>query len=268
MIYIADLNDGFFNSSLYLNEYYGVTQNRDTKDYFLIMKYYKSNLRNYMIKDFYNIEWNKKLKILKRIAEGLDHIHNQKIIHRNLHSKNILCENEDDVVISDLGMSKSAMDSTDDNENYGIISYMAPEILQGKKYTIASDIYSFSMIMWELMMGKIPFWDQNLYADTDGELVFKICHGLRPLIVTNAPKGYIELMQDCWSSDPNERPIATTITHQLRDMLNHEVNYPTEIVKSPEIAPINISKPVYKSRPLSNITKAAISIRSLNSLGN
>src|SRR6266498_5486671 len=142
MIYIADLNGGFFDSLIYLNEYYGVTQNPDTKDFIIIMKYYKSDLRSYMTKDFYNIEWNKKLKILKPIAEGLDYIHHQKIIHRDLHSGNILCENDDDVVISDLGISKSAMESTDDNKIYGIISYMAPEILQEKKYSIASDIYS------------------------------------------------------------------------------------------------------------------------------
>ena len=49
MIYIADLNNKFFNSLLYLNEYYGITQNPDTKDFIIIMKYYKSDLRNYCI---------------------------------------------------------------------------------------------------------------------------------------------------------------------------------------------------------------------------
>src|ERR1043165_10105006 len=112
-------------------------------------------------------------KTLIQIAEGLKHLHDQGIIHRDLHSKNILCENEDDIVISDLGISKSAMESTDDNERFGIISYMAPEILQGKKYTMASDIYSFGMIMWELMTGRRPFWDQN----NNTELIIKICDG-------------------------------------------------------------------------------------------
>ena len=61
---------------------------------------------------------------MKHIAEGLSYIHFQNIIHRDLHSGNILCENEDDVVISDLGISKSAMESTDhDNKCYGIISF-------------------------------------------------------------------------------------------------------------------------------------------------
>ncbi len=70
---------------------------------------------------------------------------------------------------------------------------MAPEIFQGQKYTTASDIYSFGMIMWELMTGRMPFWDR--YHDT--ELIIEICDGFRPPIVTNAPEGYIELMQKC-----------------------------------------------------------------------
>ncbi len=90
------------------------------------------------------------------IISGLDHLHNQKIIHRDFHSGNILYENEFDVVISDLGISKSSIDN-DDEEIYGVISYMAPEIFQGKGYTMASDIYSFGMIMWELITGRIPF---------------------------------------------------------------------------------------------------------------
>src|SRR5688572_15565984 len=100
MIYIADLNGGFFDSLLYLNEYYGISRDPSTKDLIIVMKYYKSDLRNYVTKNFYDIEWNKKLKILLHIAEGLNHIHGQGIIHRDLHSKNILFENEKDIVIS------------------------------------------------------------------------------------------------------------------------------------------------------------------------
>src|SRR6266540_3881822 len=186
MIYDADLNEGFFNSLRYLNKYYGITRNPITKDFIIIMKYYKlGSLKGYITKNFYNIKWSEKLKILRNIVDGLKHLHNQKIIHRDFHSGNILYENEYDVVISDLGISKSSIDNNDD-EIYGIISYMAPEILQEKGYTMASDIYGLGMIMWELMTGRMPFWDQN----DDIELIIKICRNFHPPIIKNAPKCY------------------------------------------------------------------------------
>jgi len=208
MIYDADLNGGFLNSLRYLNKYYGITQNPIIGDFIIIIKYYKLGcLKNYITKNFYDIKWSEKLKILRNIIDGLRHLHNQKIIHRDLHSGNILYESEFDVVISDLGISKSSIESANDDKIYGVIPYMAPEVLQEKKYTTASDIYGFSMIMWELMTGRKPFWDQN----HDIYFIIKIHDGLRPPVVTNAPKDYIKLMQECWNSDPNKRPTAFDI---------------------------------------------------------
>ena len=97
------------------------------------MKYYKlGSLKDYITKNFYDIKWIEKLKILRCIIEWLEH-HNQKIIHRDFHGGNILYENEFDIVIGDLRMSKSSSECDDDDEIYGIISHMAPEILQEKK---------------------------------------------------------------------------------------------------------------------------------------
>src|SRR5688500_9340470 len=234
MVYNADLNEGFFNSLQYLNKYYGITQNPISEDFIIVMKYYKLGcLKDYITKNFYNIKWNEKLKILQKIIEGLKHLHNQKIIHRDFHSGNILYENEFDIVISDLGISKSSIDN-DDDEIYGVISYMAPEILQGKKYTIASDIYSLGMIMWELITGRMPFWDQK----NDIGLIVNICKNIRPPIIKNTPKGYIELMQECWNPDPNKRPTASNIYEELININSIELENPTEIVKSSDIGPI------------------------------
>src|SRR5688572_27089377 len=138
MIYNADLNEGYLDSLFYLNSYYGITQDPNTKDFTIIMKYYKYDLKRYIAENFYNTGWNKRLKILCNIIEGLVHIHSQKIIHRDFHSGNILCENEFDIVISDLGLSKSSTTSTNDDKIYGITAYVAPEIFGRKKYTMAS----------------------------------------------------------------------------------------------------------------------------------
>ncbi|PKY28281.1 hypothetical protein RhiirB3_30893 [Rhizophagus irregularis] len=121
------------------------------------------------------------------------------------------------------------------------------------------------MIMWELMTGRKPFWDRN----HDTELIIEICDGLRPPIVTNAPEGYVELMQKCWHYDPNKRPTAHELETIIRyDKLSyeHEKNNPTKIINSPDIGPItNNPGAVYKSRPLSAMISSAESTRSLRS---
>src|SRR4051812_36976835 len=200
----------------------------------IIMKYYEfGDLMKYISKDFFNISWYNKLKELFYIIIGLGELHDTNIIHKDFHSGNIFLKEGEIATIGDLGISKSAMDG-DNDEIYGIIPYVAPEIFQGQKYTKASDIYSFGMIMWELMTGRRPFWDQN----HDIDLIIGICDGLRPPIVTNAPDGYIELMQECWHSDLNKRPSANYIIIKIMTMIKNEFenrNNPTKIIKSPDI---------------------------------
>src|SRR5436190_24335788 len=121
------------------------------------------------------------------------------------------------------------------------------------------------MIMWEVMTGRRPFWDKS----HDADLIIKIVDGLRPPIVTNAPEGYIELMEECWHYDPNNRPTATDVFERLRKMFINEhemykLGNPTKIIKSPDIGPVTINNPsaIYKSRPLSGMINSAMSLRS------
>ncbi|GES92946.1 kinase-like domain-containing protein [Rhizophagus clarus] len=121
----------------------------------------------------------------------------------------------------------------------------------------------FGMIMWELMTGRKPFWDRS----HDTELIIKICDGLRPPIVTNAPEGYIELMKECWHPDPNKRPISTELQRKVSD-ISHKEHWDnaTKIIASSDIGPItNNPNAIYKSRPLSAMIRSAESTRSLRS---
>jgi len=68
--------------------------------------------------------------------------------------------------------------------------------------------------------------------------MIKIHDDLCPPIVTNASKGYIKLMQKCWNSDPNRRPIAASICKGLINIRRIEIKNQTEIIKSSDIGPI------------------------------
>jgi serine/threonine protein kinase len=272
MYYQVTSKESYFSTACC--HYFGITQQPITKDVVIIMSYCNGgDLMRYISKNFYNISWKTKLENLLSIIIKLKEIHKAKIIHRDLHSGNILVSefNRDlrlsSLYISDLGISKSAIESTDsNNENYGIVPYMAPEIFQGQKCTEASDIYSYGMIMWEFMTGRRPFWDR----DHDAELIIEIVDGLRPPIVTNAPEGYIELMKECWNADPKKRPTANDLFENFyygKLWYCKETSNPTKIIKSPDIGPITTNNPgaIYKSRPLSGMIQSAMSTRSLRS---
>ncbi|GBC42211.2 kinase-like domain-containing protein [Rhizophagus irregularis DAOM 181602=DAOM 197198] len=254
---IFGINEYFNFHNVCIINYYGITQDPTTKDFMIIMDYYSSgDLRHYITNHFY-YSWYKKLIMLISILNGLKYIHDANIIHRDFHSGNILYNNATSAIICDLGISKSSIAADNSGEIYGIIPYIAPEIFQGHKYTTASDIYSFGMIMWEFMTGRRPFWDQI----HDIDLIISICNGLRPPIsTTNIPKDYINLMKKCWHSDPNKRPTASSILKELDYIKLSELEKPTKIKLSPEIGPITTNNPgaIYTSRPLSKMIKSAI----------
>src|ERR1051325_1818281 len=93
-------------------------------------------------------KWYTKLKILEDIIYGLKGLHKLNLVHNDFHDGNILMFSQLGV-ISDLGLCKPVnyCSSIDKSEIYGVLPYIAPEVLRGKPYTQASDIYSFGMIM-------------------------------------------------------------------------------------------------------------------------
>src|SRR6266511_3508067 len=87
-------------------------------------------------------------------------IHEKNYVHRDLHSGNIFSYSASWSAIGDLGLCQQLKEKDDPNEIFGVIPYVAPEVLSGNPYTKESDIYSFGMIMWEHASGKKPFYDR------------------------------------------------------------------------------------------------------------
>ncbi|GES83614.1 kinase-like domain-containing protein [Rhizophagus clarus] len=120
-----------------------------------------------------------------------------------------------ELFIIDLGLCKSVSDSQD-NAIYGNLPYMAPEILRKGPYTLASDIYSFSIIMWEFTSGTPPF---NHKEYDDIELILNICEGERPKIIENTPQCYIDLMEKCWDPNPSYRPTIKELEYKISEWI-------------------------------------------------
>src|SRR5688572_677070 len=152
---------------------------------------------------------------LMYIISGLIKIHEKKIVHRDFHTGNILFRggyvNGHYSYISDMGLC-GEVDNIDPTKIYGVMPYVAPEVLRGKPYTQAADIYSFGMVMYFVATLRQPFSDRA----HDQDLALSICNGIRPEITEKeAPKCYIELMQKCWDPNPDNRPNATEIKKSI-----------------------------------------------------
>ncbi|RIB16776.1 kinase-like domain-containing protein [Gigaspora rosea] len=115
---------------------------------------------------------------------------------------------------------------------FGILPYIAPEVLDGEQYTTASDIYSFGIIMWEILYGKSVSYNQEIVI----QLQIKICReNLRPKIIEDTPQCYINLMKKCWERDPIKRPSAQKKIIEILVEWQNDKNILLELTKSDEI---------------------------------
>jgi serine/threonine protein kinase len=209
-------------------------------------------------------------------------------VHRDFHSGNILYSKRTDTLysnhkkyrwqIGDLGLSHSANDSLFNNEIYGVIPYIAPEIFKGTKFSKASDIYSLGMIMWECTTGCRPFAN----IEHNHNLIFNIIDGKRPEITEDTPEFLANLMKRCWDSNPKNRPTVREVNEDLYRSYRSYYGFAYEIQEAeqkrlelirlkklgPKFTEKSHSKAIYTSRPLSSLyTNSSNSlIKSLNSL--
>ncbi|POG73957.1 kinase-like domain-containing protein, partial [Rhizophagus irregularis DAOM 181602=DAOM 197198] len=119
----------------------------------------KGNLRN-ILHNFKNFLWKDKIYWLLNVAIDLENIHGLGYLHKDLHSGNIL-QKDKSSYISDFGLSGPANEHKLNDKVYGVLPYIAPEVLNNEPYTPSSDIYSFGVIMAELSSGKPPFYDKK-----------------------------------------------------------------------------------------------------------
>ncbi|RIB00729.1 kinase-like domain-containing protein [Gigaspora rosea] len=204
----------------------GISKDSSSKDYILVMEYAKLGSLRSNIYSISQMVWKDKLHLLKSIAFDLQIIHSNNLIHCDLHSGNILLDSFHSAYIADLGLSMLA-NIRSKNEIYGIMSYIAPEVLYNRAYSMASDVYSFGIIAYEIVSGLRAFHD----ISDNIQLQHKIYNGLRPSIPAHVPRLVTELIIKCWDPQPDKRlsskEIYATINVWNNEITNNEF---TELV--------------------------------------
>ncbi|RIA96665.1 kinase-like domain-containing protein [Glomus cerebriforme] len=189
---------------------FGITHNPLNGNYMLVMSKRNADLRKYLQQTQNQLTWKERIKIIYNITVALNAIHEEKAIHRDLHSGNVLySQTNQRWYISDLGFCGPAEKSL--TSIYGNLPYIAPEVITGKQPTKESDIYSIAILMWEISSGQPPFD----ICEHDYYLAMNIINGIRPKIVSGTPLKYENLMKQCWDADSSKRPDLSTIIDEI-----------------------------------------------------
>lgn len=166
-----------------------------------------------------DIKWNdtQKLIMLYGIASAMSYLHSHKILHRDLKPENILIDENYYPKIADFGLSKIYHQNKESITNEsavnfkGTLLYSSPEVVFECDYSTSADVYSFSIIAYEIMTSESPFGELNAWS-----LVKKLGKQERPIFDKPIKKSYRSLIEKCWSQDKFSRPTFDEIVHELR----------------------------------------------------
>ncbi|CAJ0833609.1 8167_t:CDS:2, partial [Entrophospora sp. SA101] len=169
--------------------FYGVTKNESKDKYLLVLEYADSGtLRSYLCENFESISWDLKLKFAYEIASAVLCLHENNIIHRDLHSKNFLVHQKT-IKLADFGLSRKIFDSTTTSASQlaGMLPYIDPQCFSKKAYkkNKKSDVYSVGVLLWELTSNQPPF--SNLEDYRRFTLALDISQGIREEPIPNTP---------------------------------------------------------------------------------
>ncbi|EFA80155.1 hypothetical protein PPL_06977 [Heterostelium album PN500] len=162
------------------------------------------------------LDWPRMKSIALDIAKGMNYLHccDPIIIHRDLKSHNLLVDEHFRVKISDFGLStrfKQHLDKKTTMTPVGTPCWTAPEVLRNDPYTEKADIFSYAIVLWELVTREDPYQGMPTF-----QIVISVGqHKLRPIVPPHVSAPFTRLITECWSEDPSQRPSFQEIVKRL-----------------------------------------------------
>ncbi|XP_054618667.1 ephrin type-A receptor 7 isoform X2 [Dunckerocampus dactyliophorus] len=165
--------------------------------------------------------------MLRGIAAGMRYLVDMGYVHRDLAARNILVNSNLVCKVSDFGLSRMIND--DPEAVYSTtggkipVRWTAPEAVQFRKFTSASDVWSYGIVMWEVMSyGERPYWDMS-----NQDVIKALEEGYRLPAPMDCPPGLHQLMLDCWQTDRGDRPKFDQIVSILDKMIRNPTTLKT-----------------------------------------
>ncbi|KAH0454733.1 hypothetical protein IEQ34_016657 [Dendrobium chrysotoxum] len=204
--------------------FYGIVWDGPRGSFAAITEYMvDGSLRSALINYSRFLDKRKCILIAIDVAFGMEYLHDQNIIHFDLKSDNLLVNLRDPnrpiCKVGDFGLSKvKCSTSISSDSARGTIPWMAPELLNGRRDLVSEkvDVFSFGIVMWELLMGQEP------YANIPDEVIIDgiVSNTLRPSVPESCDPEWRSLMEQCWSTEPSKRPCFTEIANKFHSFVS------------------------------------------------
>jgi hypothetical protein len=191
---------------------------------FMVVEYMERGSLGNVLRNSPDIAWPQKLQFAHDTALGMQHIHSLGSIHRDLKSGNLLGTKGFRIKVADFGTSRlTSMSSTNDRVRasdaessadsralttmVGTTLWMAPEILFKQPYSLKADVYSYAMVLFEILTQQPP-WNELPSKFLSNHVDAALREGRRPKIEGEpySEGGYVGLMERCWAQAPEDRP--------------------------------------------------------------
>ncbi|KAI4381809.1 hypothetical protein MLD38_007848 [Melastoma candidum] len=154
------------------------------------------------------------LKVAMDVSKGMNYLHQNNIIHRDLKTANLLMDENEVVKVADFGVARVQAETGVMTAETGTYRWMAPEVIEHRPYDNKADVFSFGIVLWELLTGELPY----AYLTPLQAAVGVVQKGLRPTIPENANPKFAELLQRCWKQNPAKRPSFSEILEILQQI--------------------------------------------------
>ena len=165
------------------------------------------------------------LRFCTGICSGMAYLHSHGVMHRDLKSGNLLLDAaREHIKVGDFGVARRMDTSVDDSmtSETGTYRWMAPEVIRHGKYDASVDVYSFAIVLWEMLTGQMPYGHLSPVQAASAV----VHNNLRPPISPGMPPNLVALMCVCWNHEPRVRPAFDVLLLETGRLLELETQRP------------------------------------------